>query len=83
MSPFNVVAPVHIKKDPEPQILRYSTLNEVFVAFVIVVHIMIKLPEFLENLLAIAFVEVTMGVHFVQVIALSINAVVQHNQFRL
>ena len=65
MSPFSVVAPVHVKKDPELQILRRSTLNEVLVAFVIVVHAMIKLLEFLKNLLAIAFVEVTVGVYFV------------------
>jgi hypothetical protein len=44
---------------------------------------MIKLPEFLENLLAINFVDVAMAVHFVQFVALSMKAVVQHNQFRL
>lgn len=83
MSPFSEVAPVHLKKDREPHILRRSTLDIVLMAFVIVIYAMIKLLKFLENLLAIAFVEVTMGVHFVQVVAFGMNAMILHNKFRL
>lgn len=56
-----------------------STLDDVFVAPMIMIHAMIKLPEFLEDFLDITFVDVTVGVHLVQYISLGMEQVVQHH----
>lgn len=80
MSPIIIVGPVHFTQDAKPCILSSSTLNQVVVAFVILVQAMVKLPEFLENLLAVAFVHMMMAIHSVQDVAFGMKSVIVHDQ---